>query len=42
MHIYGIMKLDKVAGYNIILQPSENGNETVEKQYSYNHVKEMT
>ena len=42
MHIDGIMELDKVDGYNIILQPSEIGNETVEKQYSYNHVKEMT
>jgi hypothetical protein len=42
MHIDGIMELDKVDGYNIILQPSENGNETIEKQYSYNHVKEMT
>ena len=42
MHIDGIMELDKVDGYKIILQPSGNGDETVEKQYSYNDVKEMT
>ena len=42
MHIDGIMELDKVDGYKIILQSSGNGDETVEKQYSYDDVKEMT
>ena len=42
MHIDGIMELDKVDGYKIILQSSGNGDETLEKQYSYDDVKEMT
>ena len=42
MHIDGIMELDKVDVYKIILQSSGNGDETVEKQYSYDDVKEMT
>ena len=41
MHIDGIMEVNEVDGYNINLQPSDNGNELGVKKYSYDEVKKI-